>query len=168
MSLDVMDLWHVLFFTLWVVFSAAHLYYKSQLSSQKKRTQEPWLVAVHLFMTPPDMLRVALFGCYSSFIFSKRVMSPVLDFDKSKASGVNASLMEIYNDRPGTESRSPRHLSSPLCKLNKSTWLIIVRLNGTSSDKVLIRRSGKETGRDLVKLRVRYSSAKIVYHCFHP
>lgn len=50
-------------------------------------------------MTPPDMLRVALFGCYSSFIFSKGVMSPVLD---KKASGVNASLMEIYNYRPGT------------------------------------------------------------------
>ena len=128
-------------------------------------------MAVHLFMTPPDMLRVALFGCYSSFIFSKRVMSPVLDFDKTKASGVNASLMEIYNDRPGTER--PRRLSSvyfgpPLCKLNKSTWLIIVQLNGTSSDNVLIRRYVKETGRDLVKLRVRYRSAKIVYHCYHP
>lgn len=54
-------------------------------------------------MTPQDMLRVALFGCYSSSIFSEGVMSPVLDLDKSKVSDVNASLMDRYNDRPGTE-----------------------------------------------------------------
>lgn len=60
-------------------------------------------MAARGFMAPPDMLRVALFGCYSCSIFSEGVMSPVLDLDKSKASGVNASLMATYNDRPGTE-----------------------------------------------------------------
>lgn len=54
-------------------------------------------------MTPPDMLRVAHFGCYSSFTFSEGVMSPVLDLDKSEASGVNVTLMDRFNDKPGTE-----------------------------------------------------------------
>lgn len=57
-------------------------------------------------MTPPDMLRVALFGCYSSFIFLEGAMSPVLNLDKSKASGVNVSLMDTYNDKSGTERGS--------------------------------------------------------------
>lgn len=52
-------------------------------------------------MTPLDMLRVALFGCYSSSIFSEGVMS--YDLDTSKASGANASLMAKYNDRTGKE-----------------------------------------------------------------
>lgn len=54
-------------------------------------------------MTPPDMLRVAHFGCYCSFIFSEGVMSPVLDLDKSEASGVNVTLMDRFNDKPRTE-----------------------------------------------------------------
>lgn len=57
-------------------------------------------------MQPPDMLRAARFGCYSSSIFSEGVMSPVLDLDKYKASGVNASLMARYNDRPGKDRHS--------------------------------------------------------------
>lgn len=48
-------------------------------------THELWLVAVHRFMQPPDMLRAALFGCYSNSIFSEGVMSPVLDLDKRKS-----------------------------------------------------------------------------------
>lgn len=60
-------------------------------------------MAAHCFMTLPDMLRVAHFVCYSSFIFSEGVMSPVLDLDKSEASGVNVTLMDRYNDKPGTE-----------------------------------------------------------------
>lgn len=106
-------------------------------------------------MTPLDMLRVALFGCYSSSIFSEGVMSPVLDLDKSKASGANASLMAKYNDRPGKERCSSAtfkvYFISPLCKHNKSTYQIIAQLSGTSCKPRLIRRSVKETGRDLVK-----------------
>lgn len=30
-------------------------------------------------------------------------MSPVLDLDKSEASGVNVTLMDRFNDKPGTE-----------------------------------------------------------------
>ena len=71
-------------------------------------------------MTPPDMSRVALFGCYSSSIFSEGVMSPVLDLDKSKASGVNASLMAKYNDRPGTERDAPHSAIFQVWKHSKS------------------------------------------------